>query len=112
MDAQKLAQNWKVGKELAQRTIEATTQRAVRDFTHTSGGRRLKPQHCVLKQPRLSTEVYTDTVFGKCMSLRGNKCAQVFVTPFHYVRVLPLQSKKDAHFALDDFFHKVGIPHY
>ena len=35
----------------------------------------------------------------------------IFVTPFHCVRVLPLQSKKDAHFALDDFFHKVRIPH-
>ena len=69
VDAEKLAKNWKVGKELAQRTIEATTQRAVRDFTHTSGGRRLKPSHWVLRQPRLDCEVHTDTLFGKCKSL-------------------------------------------
>ena len=88
--AERLAKNWKVGKELAQRTIEATTQRAVRDFTHTTGGRRLKPSHWVLRQPRLDCEVHTDTLFGKCKSLRGHWCAQVFATPFHFVRVTPL----------------------
>ena len=111
VDAQKLAKNWKIGFELAKKTLDATTQLAVRDFTHTSGGRRLKPLHWVLKQPRLSCEVYTDTLFGKCRSLRGNKCAQIFATPFHYVRAFPMKKEKEAHEALDMFFHQVGVPH-
>jgi hypothetical protein len=39
VDAAKLAANWKIGLELARLTVNATTQRAVRDFTHSTGGR-------------------------------------------------------------------------
>lgn len=43
--AEKLSENWSISIETARRTVEATTQMAVRDFTDTSGGRRLKPTH-------------------------------------------------------------------
>ena len=36
--------------------------------------------------------------------------AQVFATPFHYCKVVPSERKSQAHEALDDFFHQVGIP--
>ena len=55
IDADKLAKNWKIGKEAARRTLEVTTQRAVRDFTHTTGGRRLKPYTWMLRYPRLDS---------------------------------------------------------
>ena len=110
VDAQQLARNWKIGLEAAKRTVEATTQLAVRDFTHTTGGRRLKPSHWVLNQARLDCQVYTDTLIARCRSLRGNKVAQVFATFFHFVRVFPMESKRDAHYSLDDFFREVGIP--
>ena len=110
MDAQQLAKNWKIGLEAAKRTVDATTQLAVRDFTHTTGGRRLKPSHWVLNQARLDCQVYTDTLIARCRSLRGNKVAQVFATFFHFVRVFPMESKRDAHYSLDDFFREVGIP--
>ena len=41
---EQLAKNWKIGLEAAKRTCEATTQDAVRDFSTTTGGRRLKPR--------------------------------------------------------------------
>ena len=110
VDAETLAANWKIGKEAAKRTIEATTQLAVRDFTHTSGGRRLKPLHWVLNQPRLQCEVYCDIFMGRCKSLRGNICAQIFATPFHFVRAFPMKHRKLAHESLDEFFQQVGIP--
>ena len=37
VSAEKLAKNWKIGLELARLTVAGSTQRAVRDFTHTSG---------------------------------------------------------------------------
>jgi hypothetical protein len=40
---EQLAKNWNIGFELAKRTVEATTQPAVRDFMGTQGGKRLKP---------------------------------------------------------------------
>ena len=107
---EELAANWKIGLEAAKRTIDNTTQMAVRDFKHTSGGRRLKPYHWVVNQPRLDVDVFTDTLIAKCKSLRGNKYAQVFATAFHFSRVIPLKSKGDAHQALDEFFTQVGIP--
>ena len=110
VDANKLAKNWKIGKEAAQRTLDVTTQRAVRDFSHTTGGRRLKPYAWMLKYPRIECEVFTDTLFGKVKSLRGNTCCQIFCTAFHYIRAIPLLSKRDAHLALDMFFKRVGIP--
>lgn len=69
VSAKQLAQNWGIGLETARKTIENTTQRAVRDFTHTTGGRRLKPYTWMLKYPRLECEVFTDTLFGKVQSL-------------------------------------------
>ena len=62
-----------VAWKTAHRTLERTTQRAVRDFTDGRGMRRLKPTAYQLKYPRLRTELYTDTYYGPCVSLEGNK---------------------------------------
>ena len=110
VEAQQLSKNWKIGLEAAKRTVDATTQLAVRDFTTTTGGRRLKPYHWLMDQKRLSCPVYSDVVFGKCKSLRGNTCASVYATTFNYVRAKAMKSKKECHFTLDDFFEKIGVP--
>jgi len=107
---EKLAKNWKIGLEAAKRTVDATTQLAVRDFTDTTGSRRLKPHHWQLEHKRLSCPVYNDVMFGKCKSLRGNECASVFATAFHFIKAKAMKSKKDSHFSLDDFFEKIGVP--
>ena len=112
VDAQTLASKWKIGIETAKRTVEATTQMAVRDFTDSMGTRRLKPRHWVLDQKRLNTEAYTDTLMGRCKSLRGNTCAQIWATPFHFVFAVGMESKADAHYTLDDLFAKYGIPKF
>ena len=105
-----LAKRWNIGLEAAKKTIANTTQRAVRDFTHTSGGRRMKPLAYQLRYPRLNVEMYTDTVFGKVKSLLGNTCAQVYTTPFHWCHVDPMRTKSEAHLTLDALFKSVGIP--
>jgi hypothetical protein len=40
----------------------------------------------------------------------GNRYAQVFATPFHWVAVYPMETKADAHYTLDTLFQKVGVP--
>ena len=110
VDAAKLAANWKIGLELARQTVNRTTQCAVRDFSHTTGGRRIKPYAWMLKWPRLQSTFYTDTLFGKITSLRGNKCAQIYATSFGFVAAHPIPSKGDAHLTLDEIFRTVGIP--
>ena len=110
VNAEKLAKNWGIGKEVAQRTIEVTTQLTVRDFSHNEGGRMMKPTSFVLNHRRLGADVYTDTMFGKCKSLEGITCCQIFATDYHYIKAYPMKSKADCHMTLKEFFHDVGIP--
>jgi hypothetical protein len=95
VNAKKLAKNWRIGKEAAQRTIEVTTQMAVREFSHSEGGRMMKPISYVLNHRRLATDVYTDTMVGKCKSLDGNTCCQICATDYHYIMAHPMKSKAD-----------------
>jgi len=61
--------------ETARKTVDKTTQLAVRNFTECVGGRRLKPIHYQLKHRRLRCEMHVDVYKAKCKSLRGNTCA-------------------------------------
>ena len=107
---EELAKRWHIGLETARKTLDRTTQLAVRDFTHTMGGRRLKPIHYQLKYRRLRCEMYVDIYHGKCKSLRGNNFATVYCTPFHWICFDPMESKGEAHKTLDTLFQKIGIP--
>ena len=71
VSAKKLARNWKIVEEAAKRTAEATTQRAVRDFSNVTGSKRLNPYAWMLDYKRIQGTVYTDTFHGICKSLRG-----------------------------------------
>jgi hypothetical protein len=110
VSAEKLAQNWGIGKEAARRTVESTTQPAVRDLKHMRGGRRLKPNAWMLRYPRRDAKVYSDTWFARVKSLRGNTCAQVYGTDFHFVKAVAMESKKDAYYSLEEFFRLCWIP--
>ena len=105
-----LAKRWRIGLQAAERTLEHTTQLAVRDFTHVTGGRRLKPTAYQLKNRRLNTEMYTDTVYFATKSIRQFTCAQLFCTDFQWSYFVPLKTTSDAHLSLDRLFHNVGIP--
>jgi hypothetical protein len=101
VSAESLAQRWYIGIETAKRTIERSTQRAVRDFTSTEGAQRLKHTNYQLKYRHLRSAVYTDTLFSKTKSLQQNTCGQIFCTDFQWQAFYPLKTKKDAHLALD-----------
>ena len=107
---ERLARNWGIGLEAAKRTILNTTQLAVRDFSGTTGTRRLKPYADMLKLKRLKSELYTDTMFAKCKSLRGNTCAQIYVANNGWIYCVPMKKESDAHLSLDDLFRDYGVP--
>ena len=110
VDAAKLAKNWKIGHEVAKKTIDATTQLAVRDFTDSEGGKRIRQSSWVLNFKRINCDVYCDTYYGPCKSLRGNKFCQIFATPFHFVRAYPMKTRSDVHHALDEWLQQIGVP--
>ena len=107
---EELAKRWGIGIETARKTLDRTTQLAVRNFTDSMGGRRLKPIHYQLKYRRLRCEMFVDIYKAKCKSLRGNTCAAVYCTPYHWIRFDPMKVEKDVHKTLDSLFQKVGIP--
>jgi hypothetical protein len=107
---QQLAERWRIGLDTAKRTLLNTTQLAVRNFTHTTGGRRLKLIHYQLKAQRLSTTMYTDTMISPIRSLHGNNVSQVFSTPFQWVCAYLYPSRSDTHNSLDRLFSEAGIP--
>ena len=96
--------------ETARKTLDKTTHVAVRNFTESMGGRRLKPIHYQLKYRRLRCEMFVDVYKAKCKSLRGNRVGTVYFTPFHWIRFDPTPEERDAHKTLDSLFQTVGIP--
>jgi len=107
---EELASRWAIGLETARKSLDKTTQVAVRNFTESMGRRRLKPIHYQLKYRRLRCEMFVDVYMAKCKSLRGNRCATVYCTPFHWISFDPTPEERDAHKTLDSLFQTVGIP--
>jgi hypothetical protein len=60
--AKQLVKNWQIGLEVAKKTVDATTQLAVRDFTDSEGGKRIRPSARVLNFSRINCDVYCDTL--------------------------------------------------
>jgi hypothetical protein len=107
--AEILAKRWFIGLNAAQRTIENSTQRGVRDVSVSSGMKRLKHTAHQLMFRRIRATVYTDTMFAKQKSLRQNTCAQVYVTTFHWTKIYPMKLKSDVHMTLDRLHKEVGV---
>jgi hypothetical protein len=105
-----LAKNWKIGLEVAKKTIDATTQLVVQNFADSGGGKRIRPSAWVLNFGRLNCDVYCDTLDGEGKSLRGNKYCQIFATPFHFVRAFLMKTESDCHHALDEWLQQIGVP--
>ena len=111
VDAATLASRWKIGFEAARRTVEATTQQAVRILTGDKLVRRFRTNDRRLRYRRISATVFSDTLFSTVKSwFRKNKCAQVFATTFGWCRGYPMESKRDAHKGLVKLFEDVGVP--
>jgi hypothetical protein len=65
----------------------------------------------MLHYRRLDTTFYSDTMFSKVKSLKGNSCAQVFVAD-NFIRVHPMTTKSDAGPALQVLAEDVGVPNH
>jgi len=101
-----LATRWNIGLETAKATLAATTQEGMR-FVDGDLERWLRTS---LRFPTLNCTIYTDTMFAKLKSVRGFTCAQLFTDGKGFYRLYPMKKKGDAHHALSQFIHDVGIP--
>ena len=107
---EELAKKWGIGVETARRTIDRTTQLAVRDFHDSAGTRRLKHTYMQLQYRRLNCVMYTDTLFGPKPSSQKNTCGQVYSTAFDWCVFYPMKAERDAHLTLDLLHNDYGVP--
>ena len=106
-----LAQRWRIGLDTAQRTLRATTQRGIRTFLNPTD-RRVSTRSPQLNFSMLrDRKMYTDTMFAKIKSARGNTCAQVWTNGQGYDLFYPLRTKADAYSTISRMVHDMdGIP--
>ncbi|MGL4350630.1 MAG: hypothetical protein ACRCT2_08740, partial [Plesiomonas shigelloides] len=108
--AEKLAKNWGISLERAEKTIKATTQRGVRTVLHPSLSRRFRTNDRQLRYRRLPITCFTDTMKSNIISKRGNKYAQVYCSAEGWTRVFPIKKRSEAHETVSLLFARDGVP--
>jgi hypothetical protein len=108
VSAEEFAKKWRIGIKTAKLTLKATTQFGLCHALYPIH-RRYLTDHMSLRYDRLNTTLYSDTLFAKVKSLKGNKCAQLFCSE-GFIRVYPMALKSEAGVALQEFIEDVGIP--
>ena len=103
VDFYTLSRRWGI-RPSAMKTLDSTSQwgwRCIEDqFT-----RRFRTQQAHMRYPHLCSGVFTDTLFNDTTIVRGNNCAQLFVTDDGHSRIYPLPSKGQA-------FDKLDLPFF
>ena len=106
-----LAKRWGIGIGAARRTIDATTQLAVRNLTNPTLSRRFATNDKILRFRRLPCRMYTDTMKSDTVSwYRKCQYGQVYVTDFGWIGFYPMRQKSDAPDTLTQLAHDKGVP--
>ena len=111
-DAAHLSKIWRIDHEMAEATLEITSQRNRRkdnpklSRNYGTGDRMLCYRH-------LNTYFFMDTFFATSKggkSSRGHNCCQLFVTDKGFVYVVPMKSKSEVLQAVKQFAKEIGAP--
>jgi hypothetical protein len=105
-----LARTWNISLQAAKRTLEATSQKGIRTVQFPNIERRWPTGDRPLRYKKLNHQVYHDTLKSSIISLRGNKCSEIYATDFGWSRNFPMKKESDVHETLDMFFHRYGVP--
>jgi hypothetical protein len=60
--------------------------------------------------PWVNHAVYHDTLKSRIVSLRGNKCSEIYATDFVWSKNFPIKKESDVHETLDLFLSRYGVP--
>ena len=117
VDASKLSQRLNIPYEMAKKTIQATTQLAVRTVQEPSLTRKYSTNDRMLRYPRLATDTFMDTFFSSKKSgpsHRGYTSCQVFASEFGHTFVVPMGGKSGIEVAqaIKRYFKEVGVPQH
>jgi hypothetical protein len=108
----KIAKTFGVGLETAARTIQSTTQLALRQSIHPIH-KRFKMRVAQLQYQRLSGhsgKFHTDTFFSDVPSLSKCKMGQLYANDNDFTKFCPMHRKGEASDTLIAFMQDIGIP--
>ena len=107
-----LSNMWGITTQSASKTLKATTRHNIKENVGILN-RRYKTKVHQRAYKQLGGDIgrfYTDTVFSKHKSLRGNTCGQIYCNNFNYQKFYPMTSKSQAVDTLNLFIDQVGVP--
>ena len=104
-----LSRKWGCGLKTAMNTLKGTTQLGIRSAIGPLT-RRYRTDLLQLHYKRLNSRFYTDTMFSKVKSIKGNACAQIYTDGEGFVTAYPMESKSMAGKSLHKLFDDIGIP--
>ena len=109
--AEHLVKIWRIPYDDAARTLEVTTQ-WIRQDPDSSLSRNAGTNDRAVRYRRISSKFFTDTLFATKMakSLRGNTCAQIFVSDKDFIALYPMKKEAEYFLALKEFSKDVGAP--
>lgn len=110
MTPELLAKTWSIGRTVADKTLRATTQRAVRTVASPTVERRWPTGDRPLRHKRLHHQVFHNTMIANVKYLRGNTCCEIYATDFGWSRAFPIAKIAEVHETLDLFLSRYGIP--
>ena len=111
IDHTTLARRWGISESLAKNTMDTTTPRGMR-YDDDQFTRRFCTRQAHLSYPHVCSGVFTDKLYYEITRIRGNTCAQLFVTDGGHARTYPLTNSGQAFDKLDLYCSTVGIPKY
>ncbi|CAJ1954236.1 unnamed protein product [Cylindrotheca closterium] len=93
---EQLARRWRISLECARRTLQKTTQRALRDWTKVEGSRQFCPTQFQLEYPRLRADIWADNKQGPCVSAEGNKYVAVYAAACQWACCYALKKESES----------------
>ena len=108
VSAHDLSERWFIGLNQATKTLQKTTQNLLRSAVLPLS-RRYRADR-MFRRKTLNGKWSTDTLDGHCVSLDGNKYAQVFANERYFSKIYPMDTKSKAGDALKVFCREFGVP--
>ena len=105
-----LAKRWGIGLEKAKKILLHTTQRGLRTTPNSLLSQRYGTNDQMFRCKRLSTDIFTDTMFVVIKSHCVNTCVQIYVHRNTRCKAYPMKTKGEAHHSLSLLFSHEGVP--
>jgi hypothetical protein len=108
----KLSRKFNVGLKTADRTLQATTQLALRQALHPIH-RRFRTEVTQLRYPRLGGphgKFHTDIFFATYPSLSCSTMGQMYTNDVHFTKFYPMINKSEAPDMLIKLIQDIGVP--